>query len=211
MTFLLPPVEREEFLLREAGVLDDSPASSNYQTPPSLRRLLDETSDIIESPPFAHVLTLLLDSAFQHLLNKKVLSGAFTTPTLHNDTVSALAPQEPVNRAVLLPKILSVLTRQAHVIGNGMPNEYLQEMEGVRDLEAFAAVVYSSNWESEIRPDEEEGGFVPSAVGGGENGNGGIGEGGPDGEGVIQRAVEESLVMVDPSASLESAWSRATG
>ncbi|KAB5570586.1 Peroxin-3 family protein [Coniochaeta sp. 2T2.1] len=219
LTFLLPPVEREEFLLREAGVLDDESATAGtYQTPPSLRRLLDETSDLIESPPFAHVLTLLLDSAFALLLNKKVVSGAFATPTaLHHDTVLALNPQEqPVNRAVLLPKILSVLTRQAHVIGNGMPNEYLQEMEGVRDLEGFAAVVYSSNWESEIRPDEEGGGLavVPGAVGvGGGGGENGTESRGGDGEerAIVQRAVEESLVMVDPSASMEGAWSRATG
>ncbi|KAB5558140.1 Peroxin-3 family protein [Coniochaeta sp. 2T2.1] len=204
LTFLLPPVEREEFLLREAGVLDESPSSKTYQTPPSLRRLLDETSDLIESPPFAHVLTLLLDSAFALLLNKKVVSGAFATPTaLHNDTVQALVPQEQVNRAVLLPKILSVLTRQAHVIGNGMPNEYLQEMEGVRDLEGFAAVVYSSNWESEIRPDEEEGRLLV-----GENG---VSTEAVVGEVVTQQAGDESLVMVNPSASLESAWSRATG
>lgn len=30
-----------------------------------------------------------------------------------------------------------------------MPNEYAQAMEGVRELEAFAAVVYSSNYELE--------------------------------------------------------------
>ncbi|CRK38078.1 hypothetical protein BN1708_020457, partial [Verticillium longisporum] len=57
-------------------------------------------------------------------------------------------------RVVQLPRILSVLTRQAHLIGNGMPNEYLREMERVRDLEGFAAVVYSSNWENEVMRDQ---------------------------------------------------------
>lgn len=31
-----------------------------------------------------------------------------------------------------------------------MPNEYVQAIEGVQDLEAFAAVIYSSNFEFEI-------------------------------------------------------------
>ena len=49
------------------------------------------------------------------------------------------------------------MTRQAHVIGNGVSNEYVQAMEEIRDLEAFAAVVYSS-------PSELEG--VNAIVGG---------------------------------------------
>jgi peroxin-3 len=96
---------------------------------------------------------------------------------------------------VLLPKILSVLTREAHAIGNGMPNEYLKEMEQVRDLEGFAAVVYSSNWEREMRHDATEDGV-------------GVGtrEGGPG----MAQPVEESMVVVESQGSFESAWEKAT-
>jgi peroxin-3 len=206
LPFLLPPKDREDLVLRESGVLDSPPPTittspEGPSTSASLRRLLDETADLFESPPFAHVLTRLLDAGFSLLLDKKVVAGAFEVPTqLHADTVQALPPQPPpLNRAVLLPKVLSVLTRQAHAIGNGMPNEYLQEMEGVRDLEGFAAVVYSSNWESEIRPDEEGGLFV-----------GGQAENGSSSIRVASGFGEESLVVVDSSASLEGAWERAT-
>ena len=48
-----------------------------------------------------------------------------------------------------LATILAVIARQAQAVGNGVPNEYVQAMEGVRDLEAFAAVLYSSNFEFE--------------------------------------------------------------
>lgn len=41
------------------------------------------------------------------------------------------------------------MTRQAHAIGNGIPNEYVQAIETVKELEAFAAVIYSSNFELE--------------------------------------------------------------
>src|SRR6185436_8910251 len=109
------------------------------------------------------------------------------------------------SKTVLLPKILSILTRQAHTIGHGMPNEYLQEMETVRELEAFAAVVYSSNWENEIRDD----GLMASAVD----------VGAPTARSIpvpeqsqSQVLGSESIVVVEPSQnSLESAWERAVG
>jgi peroxin-3 len=218
LPFLLPPSSMEEFVLRESGVLDEQPphhpaSSSNPPSPSSsasLRRLLDETADLIESPTFSHVLTELLDAAFSVLLNQKLAAGAFETPSaasaeLRDPVVSSSIS---VSRAVLLPKVLSVLTRQAHAIGNGMPNEYLQAMESVRDLEGFAAVVYSSNWQAEIARDGE-----------------GLGGGGhpqrPTAESVSLRqsqvsgttAAEEdsSMVMVDTQASFDSAWDRAVG
>ncbi|EGY14788.1 uncharacterized protein VDAG_05952 [Verticillium dahliae VdLs.17] len=103
-------------------------------------------------------------------------------------------------RVVQLPRILSVLTRQAHLIGNGMPNEYLREMERVRDLEGFAAVVYSSNWENEVMRDqnlaagvaEAKDGARPAAAAASASASG-----------------EESIVLVDRQPSLEDAWSRA--
>lgn len=52
-----------------------------------------------------------------------------------------------------LANVLAVMARQAHVIGNGAnpPNEYLSAMDqGVRELEAFAAVVYSSNFNVDL-------------------------------------------------------------
>ncbi|TDZ71755.1 Peroxisomal biogenesis factor 3 [Colletotrichum trifolii] len=214
LPYLLPPRDQEDRVLRESGILEESTVSlsesATSQSPsssPAVRRLLDETSDLIESPSFTHVLTLLLDAGFSALVDKKLASAAFDKPDL--------AQSEPrTSQVVLLPKILSVLTRQAHVIGNGMPNEYLQEMEQVRDLEGFAAVVYSSNWENEIQQEGE--GLMASAV---------------DvrasempqrtsqattnipsqTQTTTQGTGEESVVVVDPHSSFESAWGRASG
>ena len=47
-----------------------------------------------------------------------------------------------------LANILAVITRQAHVIGlsNGATNEYMAKADAeVRELDAFAAVIYTSN------------------------------------------------------------------
>lgn len=41
------------------------------------------------------------------------------------------------------------------MIGSGMPNEYVQAMEEVRELDAFAAVVYSSHFELGVTEDAD--------------------------------------------------------
>ncbi|RYP29267.1 hypothetical protein DL767_006795 [Monosporascus sp. MG133] len=264
LPFLLPPTKLEDFVLRESGVLGDNAAAATASptqpgepssttdattpqspTPASLRRLLDETADLIESPAFTHVLTQMLDAGFSFLLHRKLLPVAFGAPGATTASSNGLTPPSTVpetatatteaghgsgshDKAVMLPKILSVLTRQAHVVGSGMPNEYLREMETqARDLEAFAAVVYSSNWENEIR--QEEGLLEQdSAAAAGGSSSGGFGA---DVRRLSQltTTVDESMVLVDPSpqsqdqgqghgqgegqtqSSFDAAWEKATG
>ncbi|KAL5094476.1 hypothetical protein Trisim1_007060 [Trichoderma cf. simile WF8] len=199
LAFLLPPKDKEDEVIRESGILDDAgmgPQDGAQVSPAALRRLLDETADLIESPAFSHVLTLILDSGFSLLVDKKLATEAFEFSLDDAPTAVATTASLKRTRAILLPKILSVLTRQAHVIGNGMPNEYLQEMETVRDLEAFSAVVYSSNWENEMKED----GLMESAVY-------------LKSEDTQSQStqVESSVVIVEPQATadLEGAWARA--
>lgn len=137
------------------------PELSSPHTP--LRRLLDETSDLIDSPTFTHIHTLLLDTLFSHLTDHVLRVQAFKIPlpitTDPGQRVTEIlegpAPipsqSEAAGTKAKLATILAVVTRQAHAIGNGVPNEYVQAMEGVRELEAFAAVVYSSYFEVEGR------------------------------------------------------------
>ena len=248
LSFLLPPSTLEDFVLRESGVLGDSAAAvtttgsqagdaaaaasvagsttataPHSPTPASLRRLLDETSDLIESPAFTHVLTQLLDAGFSFLLHRKLLPGAFEAassspgsiaPTTTATSVASISEvaaataaslSDPpayganggdgASKAVMLPKILSVLTRQAHAVGAGMPNEYLREMELVPDLEPFAAVVYSSNWENEIRQDgaaeTSSSSFASLSLGAGASDQHSLRG---------STLVDESLVIVDPHA-----------
>lgn len=103
------------------------------------------------------------------------------------------------------------------MIGNGVPNEYVQAMDEVRELDAFAAVVYSSHFELGVAGDVNGTGAgamasaVARAVGeealsaseacgtGGEvpiePRTGGMGE---DGPGVLEKATE----------AFESVWAR---
>lgn len=190
---LLPPPDKEDEVIRESGILEDTAAQGSHASPASpliLRRLLDETADLVESPSFCHVLGLLLDAGFSYLIDNKLAVGAFQLPPSSSGIITPELRDQQRTKVILLPKILSVLTRQAHMIGNGMPNEYLQEMEKVRDLEAFAAVVYSSNWEMEVRED----GLMASAV---------------DISAPKSQDPGESIVMVDSRGGFETAWERA--
>lgn len=132
--------------MRESGVLGvETPSSS--QTASTLRHLLDETADLIDSPPFTHVLTLLNNEGFATLVEQKCARGAFKSES-SPQSFTSLAVGGASEVKTKLANVLAMMARQAHVIGNGSnpPNEYLSAMDqGVRELEAFAAVVYSSN------------------------------------------------------------------
>ncbi|PMD28247.1 Peroxin-3 [Hyaloscypha hepaticicola] len=196
LQYLLPPKEEEEFVLKESGMTKESSPSGSVSISASdstpLRRLLDETSDLIDSPPFSHVLTLLLDAGYSTLVDQKISQQAYKVPPtsdvsdLNSPRITEVVDVKPVK----LPIVLAVLTRQAHSIGNGVPNEYLQSMEQVRDLEAFAAVVYSSNWENEIRPVNEE-----------------LKDGPIDAADVATG--QESIVDIGSASAFESAWGKA--
>ncbi|KAI9671259.1 MAG: peroxin [Trizodia sp. TS-e1964] len=148
LPYLLPPQDQENFVLQKSG-MTRSPTSSSSS--PALRRLLDETSDLVDSPTFTYIMTLLLDSGFSFLVDQKLSFQAFKIPPPNsgNDPESRISELIPENAKARVANILAVVTRQAHSIGNGMPNEYLVKMEEVKDLEGFAAVVYSSNWQFE--------------------------------------------------------------
>jgi len=203
LQYLLPPRDLEDLVLKESGMSTQSQTHSSPETsstPNPLRRLLDETSDLIDSPPFTHVLTLLLDAGFSMLVDQKISQQAFKVPpTSAVPELNAPRVQEVLDiKPVKLPIVLATLTRQAHNIGNGVPNEYLQAMEQVRDLEAFAAVVYSSNWESEITPiSEDRVAKDKSSKDTVEIGASNV------------ALVEESVVDIGAESTFESAWGRA--
>jgi peroxin-3 len=128
--------------------MTSSSESTSPTTTASLRRLIDETSDLIDSPAFTHVLTQLLDAAFSHLVDVKISQLSYKIPAVSDNNARV---QEIVGHDVKakVANSLAVFCRQAHSIGTGANNEYLAAIEAVGGLEAFAAVVYSSNFEYE--------------------------------------------------------------
>ncbi|KFY21389.1 hypothetical protein V493_07436 [Pseudogymnoascus sp. VKM F-4281 (FW-2241)] len=203
LQYLLPTRDQEDYVLQQSGMSPESPESTTLASSNAspLRRLLDETSDLIDSPSFTYVLTLLLDAGFSTLVDQKVAQQAFKVPAPPSDPNSEPRIQEVFDpKPTKLPIVLATLTRQAHQIGNGVPNDYLQAMELVGDLEAFAAVVYSSNWENEITPMGDEG---AAKNGKGKESNG-TGDQTPSG------ILGSSIVDVRETSAFESAWGKAT-
>ncbi|KAF5859419.1 peroxin [Aspergillus alliaceus] len=159
LSYLLPPCEEEDKLLDESGVLGVTELATSQITS-TLRHLLDETADLIESPTFTRVLMLLNNECFQTLIQQctaDAFKSASQTPRSVPQSFTSVATVIPGGDSsepkTKLANVLAVLARQAHVIGNGTnpPNLYLAAMDqGVRELEAFAAVVYSSNFDSEL-------------------------------------------------------------
>ncbi|KAJ9661721.1 peroxin [Coniosporium apollinis] len=161
LSYLLPPADQEDYVLTESGMA--SPSASPTPTP-SLRRLLDETSDLIDSPSFTHVLTHLLDAAFSLLIDTKMATTAFKIPPVSASAARVVEITGANEAKAKVANTLAVFCRQAHVIGSGEQNEYLAAMENVRELEAFAAVVYSSNFEFEA-PETGEVNAMGSGIG----------------------------------------------
>ena len=170
LSYLLPPQEEESFVIRQASMpdSDDSPSpetagvhdpmSADVNITQALRRLLDETSDLIDSPTFSLVLTRLLDAGFSNLIDHRVGLEAFKTggvPTVDSPRVT-----EVTDTKCKIAHILPVFCRQAHAIVGidelDMGNEYMTVMDRVPDLEAFAAVIYSSNLEYELAEGDDE-------------------------------------------------------
>ena len=183
LQYLLPPKEDESFVIRQstASESEDSPSpearpvedpmtASSVEAEAitdSLRRLLDETSDIIDSPTFIHVLTKLLDASFSHLVDYRIATEAYdaTGPSAPGTTGEEPRITEISDAKRKVAHILPIFCKQAHTIAAGsgeldaiagvaaqqsLGNEYLAVIDQVHDLEAFAAVIYSSNFEYEV-------------------------------------------------------------
>ena len=194
------------------------PSPSSTASPP-LRRLLDETSDLIDSPVFTNVLTLLLDATFSHLIDTKVRSEAYklaplTSSPLPESRIVEVTDPDPLTASTKLATILAVMSREAHKIANGVPNEYVEAIEAVSELEAFAAVVYSSNFEVETRSENT---ITPNSTASGRKDE--IAGSGKDGknekaEGVVAAAEAEDMaafegrggIMDSATGVVDAAW-----
>ncbi|KAI4715658.1 hypothetical protein E4T48_08157 [Aureobasidium sp. EXF-10727] len=182
LSYMLPPRDQEDHVLSESGIdaMSASPAPQDFSQDPmhaansassnaSLRRLLDETSDLIDSPTFTHVITQVLNATFSHLIDYRVATEAFKISPPAPDSLSRIT--EISDKKCKFAQTLAVFCRQAHVIAAGSSepdelvvaesvgsqvNEYLGAIDQVKDLEAFAAVIYSSNFEFEAAEQQQK-------------------------------------------------------
>lgn len=151
--------------MEESGVAGVTEPSTS-QSASTLRHLLDETADLIESPTFGRVLQALNDECFDLLMQNCIKEASQSSPQASESvpqsftSVATVVPQvTTADLKTKLANVLAVMARQAHVIGNGTnpPNMYLTAMDqNVRNLEAFAAVIYSSNFDFQPQGAEQK-------------------------------------------------------
>ncbi|ORX88320.1 Peroxin-3 [Basidiobolus meristosporus CBS 931.73] len=143
---LLPDdLEGELQVLKEGSGIDDP------QMDDELRMLLDEVKDFLDSPDFVVVRQSCLDEAFSFLsYNMRstfVLKGADTRPSpklYELDSAEDPIADQTTERAVPLVSLLPVISRQVHHIINGVPNNYVEILCSVKELQSYSAIVYSS-------------------------------------------------------------------
>lgn len=182
LQYMLPPKEDESFVIRQSTMSEsedalspedrvDDPMTASAveaeEVAESLRRLLDETSDLIDSPTFIHVLTRLLDTSFSHLVDYRIATEAYKSggPPAPGTGIEEPRITEITDTKCKVAHILPIFCKQAHTIAAGsgeldaiagaaaqqsLGNEYLAAIDHVHDLSAFAAVIYSSNFEYEV-------------------------------------------------------------
>ncbi|PYI10018.1 putative MFS transporter [Aspergillus sclerotiicarbonarius CBS 121057] len=135
----------EDHLLEESGVLGVTEPTTP-QTTASLRHLLDETADLIDSPTFTRVMLLLNNECFQTLIDqckadafKSSSQAPMSVPQSFTSVATVVAVADSSDPKTKLANVLAVLARQAHVIGNGTapPNLYLTAIDQGDQIEAL--------------------------------------------------------------------------
>ncbi|KAG0291118.1 peroxin [Linnemannia gamsii] len=143
--YMLPDEASDEREVLRAGGVDEF----DLVVDPTLRNLLDETRDFIDSADFATVLSSTLATTFarfnlalQPTFNPFLLSPPQSSAT--SAVIAEIEDDEDIDRAVPLVSLLPLVARQVHLIINGVPNEYVESLAMVKELQAFSAIVYSS-------------------------------------------------------------------
>lgn len=158
LSTLLPPTELESYVLSQAAYEDEF---VNESLQGELRHLLDETADFVESPNAAEVIKRLVHTGLTVIVNKIAImypqsdpsAGLVASGNGTNGAGSASGEEMLFMPRVKLASILANITRQATALGQGgsplEPNEYINAMVNVPELDAFSAIVYSNfDWRS---------------------------------------------------------------
>ncbi|CAO3704105.1 unnamed protein product [Rhizopus stolonifer] len=139
--WMLPDTEEEELEYLKATGFEMNNETSTI----TLRKLLDETKDYIDSPDFQRVLDNCLDEVFatfnQNTFGHSLLPNLEAGVSCIKEVSSAEAQIIEQGKSVTLAKILPIMSSQAHLIFAG--NEYLNGFTYTKELEVFCAMIYT--------------------------------------------------------------------
>ncbi|KAK4046006.1 peroxin [Microbotryomycetes sp. JL201] len=135
---LFPSTSDDEIeTLREGGLPEDG---LRDPVPAELRRLLNETVDCLEAADCVLVRKLCLDRLFSQLVLG--MEQPFRPRAAEDGRGSRF--EDVTERQARLASVLPAVARQSHLVLNGMPNEFIEALEDVRELNEFSAILYSS-------------------------------------------------------------------
>ncbi|KAF9299894.1 peroxin [Mortierella antarctica] len=138
--YMLPDEASDEREVLRAGGVDEF----DLIVDPVLRNLLDETRDFIDSEDFSTVLNSTLNATFDRFsLALQPTFNPFLSQS-RDAVIEEIEDDDDIDRAVPLASLLPLVARQVHLIINGVPNEYVESLAMVKELQAFSAIVYSS-------------------------------------------------------------------
>ncbi|OCH90166.1 hypothetical protein OBBRIDRAFT_777356 [Obba rivulosa] len=136
MSTLIPPTsETLQHILTQGGIPPSLAASPDAK----FQSLLAETREWLCSGSFERVLEVCLDQATETLF-AGLQRHVFNTSGGADDPPPG-APEQPRER---LAAMLPGLARWSHVALEGLPNELVDGLAGVRETAALSAVIYSS-------------------------------------------------------------------
>ncbi|KAG0168457.1 peroxin [Apophysomyces sp. BC1034] len=145
-SWMLPDSHEDELLcLKEAGFVDIHP-KDDQATKVTLRKLLDETKDFIDSPDFTSVLSSCLNEVFS-IFDQRAFAGSLLQNT---DLMEPMAMRikeitgeeaRRMEKKLTLANLLPSISRQAHLVIAG--NEYLNAFAYIKELQTFSAMVYT--------------------------------------------------------------------
>lgn len=116
---VLPSQDEQVMVLHEGG-------QKATEVSPELRSLLDETAQEMGSQESALLISRCLDLGLAQLLEVKLKT--------------AFAGREKLRVANVLP----VMTREAHTVANSRPNEFLDGINNISELDGFSARLFTS-------------------------------------------------------------------
>lgn len=146
--WMLPDTDKEELeFIRGAGFDDDyqKESTNNSSSTITLKKLLDETKDFIDSPDFNQVLGSCLDEVFaifdHHAFVTALLPANEPMASSIREVTAAEALTLVQGKRVSLANLLPTIGRQSHLVIAG--NEYLNAFAYIKELQAFSALIYT--------------------------------------------------------------------
>ncbi|KAI7905032.1 Peroxin-3 [Cokeromyces recurvatus] len=147
-SWMLPNTEEEELeYIRSVG-FDEVYAKENTSTI-SLKKLLNETRDFIDSPDFYQVLNSCLNEVFAIFNHHTFVTSLLpqNNSLMLGSSIRELSPAEVLqlekqeSKKMTLANLLPIIGRQSHLVIAG--NEYLNAFAYIKELQAFSALIYT--------------------------------------------------------------------